>query len=44
MANLVAPRGFVPSRYLNGVAWNGAVNMYVVLAAEANQIIPGDAV
>ena len=44
MANLVAPRGFVPSRYLNGVAWNGAVNMYVVLAAEANQINPGDAV
>lgn len=43
MANLVAPRGFVPSRYLNGAAWNGAVNMYVVLAAEANMISPGDA-
>jgi len=44
MANTVAPRGFVPSRYLSGAAWNGACNVYCVLAAEANQINPGDAV
>lgn len=44
MANFVAPRGFVPSRYLDGSAWNGAVNMYVVLSTEGNQINPGDAV
>lgn len=44
MANLVAPRGFVPSRYINGAAWNGAANVYCILAAEPNQINPGDAV
>lgn len=44
MANLIAPRGFVPSRYLDGSAWNGAANMYVVLQAEPNQINPGDTV
>lgn len=44
MANLVAPRGFVPSRYLDGSPWNGAVNMYVVLSTEGNQINPGDTV
>lgn len=44
MPNLNAPRGFVPSRYINGAKWNGACNLYVVLAAEPNQINPGDAV
>ena len=44
MANLVAPRGFVPSRYMDGSAWNGAMNLYVVLAAEPNQINPGDTI
>ena len=44
MANLVGPRGFVPSRYLAGNNWIGAMNLYVVQAAEPNQINPGDAV
>lgn len=44
MANLVAPRGFVPSRYLDGSAWNGAVNMYWVPSTDNNQYNPGDAV
>jgi hypothetical protein len=44
MPNISAPRGFVPSRYADGGAWNGATNLYVVLAAEANQINVGDAV
>jgi hypothetical protein len=44
MPNLVAPKGFVPSRYMNGSPYNGAVNMYVVLAAEVNQINVGDTV
>jgi hypothetical protein len=44
MANLVAPRGFVPSRYLNGAAWNGQVNMYCVPSTDGNIISPGDAV
>lgn len=44
MANAVGPRGFVPSRYMDGSAWNGATNMYVVLSTEANQINVGDVV
>ena len=44
MANLVAPRGFVPSRYSNGANWNGAVTTYCIPSTEANQINPGDAV
>lgn len=44
MANLIAPRGFVPSRYLDNSNYNGACNMYVVLQAEANQINVGDPV
>ena len=44
MANLVRPRGFVPSRYLSGAAWNGAANLYHIPAADTNQYNPGDAV
>lgn len=44
MPNLNAPKGFVPSRYLNGAVWDGAVNMYFVPQADTNQINPGDAV
>ena len=44
MANQIAPRGFVPSRYLNGAAWNGGANMYVIPAADALIYSIGDAV
>jgi len=44
MANFVQPRGFVPSRYRAGNAWTGGTNLYVVQAAEPNQINIGDAV
>jgi hypothetical protein len=44
MANIIAPRGFVPSRYRAGNAWTGGTNLYVVQAAEPNQINVGDAV
>ena len=44
MANLVGPRGFVPSRYRDGSCWNGQVNMYYIPAADTNQYNPGDAV
>ena len=44
MANLNAPRGFVPSRYLNGAAWNGAVNMYFIPSTDGSIYSPGDAV
>lgn len=44
MANLVAPRGFVPSRYLNGTAWNGAVNTYHIPSSDGSQFNVGDPV
>jgi hypothetical protein len=44
MPNLVGPRGFVPSRYMDGSAWNGAMNMYYIPAADASVYSPGDAV
>lgn len=44
MANFVQPRGFVPSRYRAGNAWTGGTNLYVVQAAEPNQINIGDVV
>lgn len=44
MANYVAPRGFVPVRYLNGAAWNGAANIYYIPSTDTNQYSPGDAV
>lgn len=44
MANLNAPRGFVPSRYLNGAAWNGAANMYYIPSTDGSVYSPGDAV
>jgi hypothetical protein len=44
MANLNAPRGFVPVRYLNGAAWNGATNLYYIPSTDNNVYSPGDAV
>lgn len=44
MANVIAPRGFVPSRYQSGAAWNGACTLYVVQATDVNMLSPGDAV
>lgn len=44
MANIDNRRGFVPRRYRNGSAWNGATNIYVVFAGDVDQISPGDAV
>jgi len=44
MANLNAPKGLVPSRYLDGSAWNGATNVYFIPQADTNQFNPGDAV
>ena len=44
MANQKAPRGFVPSRYRDGSAWNGATNMYHIPSTDTNQYNPGDVV
>lgn len=44
MANSNAPKGFVPSRYLNGAPWNGAMNVYVIPSTDGSVFSPGDAV
>lgn len=44
MANVIGPKGFVPSRYMNGSAWNGACNMYVIPSTDGSQFGVGDAV
>ena len=44
MANTKAPRGFVPVRYRDGSAWNGATNMYHIPSTDTNQYNPGDVV
>ena len=44
MANIKAPRGFVPSRYRDGSPWNGATNMYFIPSTDTNQYNPGDVV
>lgn len=44
MANVQGPRGFVPSRYMDGSAWNGQTNMYFIPSTDTNQFNVGDAV
>ena len=44
MANLVAPRGFVPSRYSQGNGWNGAANLYHIPSSDGSQYNVGDPV
>jgi len=44
MPNLVAPKGFSPSRYVSGSPWNGASNLYYIAQADTNQFNIGDAV
>jgi hypothetical protein len=44
MPNLVAPRGFVPSRYLDNSPYSGGGNMYYIPSSDGNQYSPGDAV
>lgn len=44
MPNLNAPRGFVPSRYLNGASWNGQTNLYYIPSTDNSAYAPGDVV
>lgn len=44
MPNANQPSGLSPVRYLSGSPWNGAVNLYCVLAADTNRFAIGDAV
>ena len=44
MPNANRPSGLSPVRYLNGAPWNGAVNLYGILAADTNSFAIGDIV
>lgn len=44
MANANQPSGLAPVRYRNGNPWNGAVNLYCILAAATPQFWIGDPV
>jgi len=44
MANVSQPKGFVPSRYLDGSAWNGATNTYYIPPTDVAQYNIGDPV
>lgn len=44
MANLNAPKGFVPVKTANGAAWNGATNVYYIPSTDGSVYSPGDAV
>lgn len=44
MANVNAPNGLSPVRYANGAPYNGAANLYVILAADTDQYGLGDVV
>lgn len=44
MANVLRVNGFEPVRNLNGASWNGRLTRYIVAAADATAIFPGDAV
>lgn len=44
MPNANQPSGLAPVRYLSGSPWNGAANLYVIKAADANGFYVGDPV
>ena len=44
MANIVQPKGFVPSRYQNANPYTGAANLYCVPSSDVTQINVGDPV
>lgn len=44
MANVNQPKGFVPSRYQNANAYNGASNLYFIPSSDGSQYGVGDAV
>lgn len=44
MANIDAPKGFVPLRHVNGQAWNGATNPFLIDSGNATATGIGDVV
>jgi len=44
MANINAPKGFVPVRHLNGSAWNGLTKEFLIPSSDATAVFVGDLV
>jgi hypothetical protein len=44
MANLNAPRGFVPIRTITAASWNAQENLYYIPSTDGSAYYPGDAV
>ncbi len=44
MANLNAPKGFIPSRQVSGGPWSGQTNLYYIPSTDGSVFSPGDAV
>ena len=44
MANVSKPQGLTPHSYLNGVPWNGQVQMYFISSGDTNAFAIGDPV
>ena len=44
MANIDAPKGFVPVRHMNGSAWNGQLQMFLIPSSDGTAVFVGDIV
>ena len=44
MANVNAPKGFVPVRHLNGSAYNGQFELFLIPSSDGTAVFPGDIV
>ena len=44
MANINAPKGFIPVRHLHGSSWNGETKMYLIPSTDATAVFVGDLV
>lgn len=44
MANINAPKGFIPVRHMNGSAWNGLTKMFLIPSSDATAVFVGDLV
>lgn len=44
MANINAPKGFIPVRHMNGSPWNGLTKYFLIPSSDATAIFVGDLV
>ena len=44
MANINAPKGFVPVRHMNGSPWNGQTKMFLIPSSDGTAVFVGDLV